>query len=416
MGRYRNVSILAAAIFFQIVGLAIQVKRQTEDDSTRLIRVWTVEAVTPFEKVFVRVQSSVSGVWHNYFFLRGVRQQNRDLQQQLQQMQIEEVRLRQDAEQARRLQTLLAFKETYIDKTVAAQVIGTSGSDQSRLIYIDKGSNEGIKPDMAVITTSGVVGKVLSVINGSTSQVLLINDQHSGLGTILEQSRLQGVLKGRASGELVLDQIMSEEDVKPGDRVLTSGGDQIFPKGLPVGTVSRVIRGTEFLQVVVQPSAALNHLEEVLVITKEEVHQPASLAANPVRAADILAERLPSVPDAPPGDGTAKPAGVAAKSGAEIKTPGPNSTAATGVVQAGTPVPHKAQPLQDTPANSVATSPKPVAVAKPATVAPAVPAPSGTSLPSSLPKSTVQKPASIPVTPTGPNSDSTQPANGAPPQ
>jgi rod shape-determining protein MreC len=134
MGRYRNVSILAAAIFLQVVGLAVQIKRRTEDDSSRLIRVWTVSMIAPFEKAIVRMQSSSSGIWHNYFYLRGVRQQNRDLQQQIQQMQLEQVRLRQDAEQARRLQTLLGFKEQFINKTIAAQVIGSSGSEQSRLV------------------------------------------------------------------------------------------------------------------------------------------------------------------------------------------------------------------------------------------------------------------------------------------
>jgi rod shape-determining protein MreC len=145
-----------------------------------------------------------------------------------------------------------------------------------------------------------VVGKVSNVINGNTAQVLLINDQNSGVGTILEQSRLQGVLKGKASGQLVLDKIMAEEEVKQGDRVLTSGGDQIFPKGLPVGTVSDIRRGGEFLQVTIKPAAALNHLEEVLVITQKLEREPSVAGSAQVRAADILAQRLPSVPDVVP--------------------------------------------------------------------------------------------------------------------
>ncbi len=298
IGRYRNVSILAAAIFLQIVGLAVQVKRSSQNQSTRLIRVWTVAAITPIEKNIVRLQGGVSDIWHNYMYLRGVRQQNRELQDQIQQLQLEQVRLRQDAEQARRLQALLGFKEQFIDKTIAAQVIGSSGSEQSRLVYLDKGSADGISQDMAVISAQGVVGKVMQVFR-HTAQVLLVNDQNSGVGTILEQSRLQGVLKGRATGELVLDKIMAEEEVKIGDRVLTSGGDQIFPKGLPVGTVANVARGPEFLVVTVKPAASLNHLEEVLVITRKQEREPKVSAAAPVRAADILAERLPSVPDQP---------------------------------------------------------------------------------------------------------------------
>src|SRR5881394_1945077 len=195
MGRYRNITFFGAVIIFQILGLAIQIKRRSENDSARLIRVWTVTAVTPLEKGIVGLQTGVGNVWHNYIYLRGVRQQNRELQDKIQQLELEQVRLRQDAEQARRLQSLLGFKEQFIDKTLAAQVIGSSGSEQSRTVYLDKGSNDGIKQGMPVISALGVVGKVIQVLP-RTSQVLLINDQTSGVGTILEQSRLQGVLKG----------------------------------------------------------------------------------------------------------------------------------------------------------------------------------------------------------------------------
>ncbi|MBV9182832.1 MAG: rod shape-determining protein MreC [Acidobacteria bacterium] len=299
MGRYRNISILAVVISLQLVGLAVQIKRRTDNQSTRLIRVWAVGAVTPIEKTIVRSESGVSSIWHDYFYLRGVRQQNRELEQQIQQLQLEQVRLRQDAEQARRLQALLGFKEQFIDRTLAAQVIGASGSEQSRIIYLDKGAADGVAPEMAVISGEGIVGKVIQVFR-HTAQVLLINDQSSGVGTILEDSRLQGVLKGKPSGEVVLDKVMAEEEVKVGERVLTSGGDQIFPKGLPVGRIQKVTRGAEFLQVTVKPAAALNHLEEVLVITRKQEREPALGASTTVRAADVLAQRLPSVPDKSP--------------------------------------------------------------------------------------------------------------------
>lgn len=405
MGRYRNITILGAVILLQILGLAVQIKRQADDhgDSTRLIRVWTVSAVTPFEKLFVRAQGGASNIWRNYFYLRGVRQQNRGLAQQIQEMQVKEARLQQDAEQAHRLQLLLGFKETYIAKTVAAQVIGSSGSEQSRLLYIDKGSDDGVKRDMAVITPTGVVGKIVNVVGGGTSQVLLINDQYSGVGIILEQSRLQGALKGKASGELVLDQIMSEEDVKVGERVLTSGGDQIFPKGLPVGTVSRVIRGSEFLQVVVQPSAALNHLEEVLVITQKEDREPTSIAGNPMRAADILAERLPSVPDAPPSDGTKSAGGEA------------GATKPVGVAKPQTVKPAVATDAAEgthAPVRKVQAAPAAQNSAVQASKPPQGPnsAADGTAAPEIPPKPAPQTPAN------SSNPDSSQPADGAAPQ
>ena len=334
ISRYRNVTILVVVLFVQVLGLAVQVRRSTQDESTRLIRVWAVDAVTPLEKAIVWFQRGVSNLWHNYFYLRGVRQENRDLKLQIERLRIEQVRLNEDAEQARRLQALLGFKEQFISKTLAAQVIGSSGSEQSRSIYIDKGTRDGIRPDMAVITAEGVVGKVLRAFK-TTSQVLLINDQTSGVGSILEKSRLQGVLRGTPVGEVVLEKVMSDETVQPGEKVVTSGGDQIFPKGLPVGTVTKVSPGPElFLNIRVKPAADLSRLEEVLVITQQEEKQP-SLAdgAAPIRAADILAQRLPSVPDRPPDDPNKPPPPT---SGLKI-LPAPTTQAAPGLT--GSPKP-----------------------------------------------------------------------------
>jgi len=204
--------ILAVMLFVQVLGLAVQVKRGGSGESTRLIRTWTVSTVAPLEKVIVWCQSGFGNLWSSYVYLRGVRQENRDLKFEIEQLRLEQVRLTEDAQQARRLQSLLGFKEQYIAKTVAAQVIGSSGSEQSRSVYIDKGTSNGVEKDMAVITADGVVGKILRAF-GSTSQVLLISDQSSGVGAILDKSRLQGVVKGTAAGEVILENVMTDESV-----------------------------------------------------------------------------------------------------------------------------------------------------------------------------------------------------------
>jgi len=309
LGRYRNLIILVGVLFLQVLGLAVQVKRgnnNSEEKDTRLIRVWAVGALSPFERGIVWLQNSSGNIWHNYFYLRGVRAENRQLKEQIEHMRLEQVRLTEDASQARRLQTLLAFKEQFIAKTVAAQVIGSSGSDLSRVVYIDKGKNDGIDREMAVITADGIVGKVL-LVYPNEAQVLLISDQSSGVGAILENSRLQGVLRGSANGEVVLERIMSDEAVQPGETVLTSGGDQIFPKGLHLGTVTKVGAGKDlFLNIKIRPAADLSKLEEVLVLTEKQERQATAEDHVRVRAADILAQRLPSVPDKPVTDPNAK--------------------------------------------------------------------------------------------------------------
>ena len=299
LGRYKNLIVLAAILFAQIIALAVQVKRPTQEGEIRLIRVWAIGAVTPFEKAVVHSQSWAHDKWAGYVYLRNVRGENEELRSEIERMKLEQARLSEDAKMARRIQTLLAFKEQYIESTVAAQVIGTSGSEQSRVLYIDKGSDDGIKPDMAVITPTGIVGKIVQVSPGS-AQVLPINDQLSGVGAALKDSRLQGILKGGPSGTTTLQYIMSDEPVKPGEQVITSGGDRIFPKGLPVGTVAAVEPGKDlFLNIRVIPSARLDRLEEVLIVTKIEEKFPDAKDLGPIRASDILSERLPGVP-APP--------------------------------------------------------------------------------------------------------------------
>src|SRR5258707_11659517 len=207
LGRYKNLIVLVVVLFAQVLGLAVQVKRTTDIESSRLIRVWAVGAVSPLEKALVWVQTSSGNLWHNYLYLRGVRAENRELKRQIEEMRVEQVRISQDAQQAHRLQSLLAFKEQFISKTLAAQVIGSSGSEQSRSIYLDKGEKDGVKPDMAVITADGIVGKVLHAYR-STALVLLISDQSSGVGAILEKSRINGILHGLPSGEVALDRVL----------------------------------------------------------------------------------------------------------------------------------------------------------------------------------------------------------------
>src|SRR5882724_2067973 len=329
LGRYRNLIILVGVLFLQVLGLATQVKRTGNDEEhTRLIRIWVVAAVTPFERGLVWIQNGTGNLWHNYFYLRGVRAENRQLKQQIEQMRLEQVRLSEDAAQARRLQALLAFKEQFISHTVAAQVIGSSGSDLSRIVYIDKGENAGIRKDMAVITSDGVVGKVL-LVYPSVAQVLVINDQSSGVGALLEKTRLQGVLRGTANGEVALERVMSDEQVVVGEPVLTSGGDQIFPKGLPVGTVTNVSAGKDlFLNIKVKPAADLSKLEEVLVLTEKRERESSAEETGHVRAADILAQRLPSVPDKPAADSKAA-SGTSPKPVAASDITKPPATAAS---------------------------------------------------------------------------------------
>ena len=328
--RYRNLLVLLAILLAQIIGLAMQVRRTGEGRSTldpgdgsgvRLIRLWANALVSPPERAIHSSNQGASSLWQNYIDLRHVRQQNQDLQKTIDRLRLEQASLLEDARQGQRLQALLNFQEKYIYKTVAAQAIGSSGSQQSRVFYIDKGSDDGLSRDDAVITADGIVGKVRDVFP-HTAQILAVNDQTSGAGVILQTTRIRGILRGDANGQLEIVDILADKRIQKGEAVLTAGGDQIFPRGLPVGVVDKVVPDPlrdSFIDVMITPAAHLDRLDEVLVITntaprfntqqQEDVATSEALKGSEAaaikeqkKAADIMAERLPGLidPNLPP--------------------------------------------------------------------------------------------------------------------
>jgi rod shape-determining protein MreC len=304
--RYRNALVLIAVLLAQVIGLATQVRRPGQSASdkggVRLIRAWVVGIVSPPERLLHGTGHGIRGLWSNYFDLIHVRQQNKSLQAQLDSLRLEEASMAENARQALRLQALLGFQEKYIYKTVAAQVIGTSGTEQSHVIFIDKGAKDGIAADMPVITPDGIVGKTRDVFE-HTSQVLEISDATSGAGVIMSDTRIQGVLHGNSWGQPEIVNLSPDNRIKAGEPVITSGGDSIYPRGLAVGTVDRVVYQPEgtLVNVLIKPAANLDRLEEVLIITSTGSQMPTAmqddLSDAQQRASDILAERLPSRED-----------------------------------------------------------------------------------------------------------------------
>lgn len=399
--RYRNPVVLAAVLLLQICGLAVQVRRPLDPahpdaGSVRLIRLWVAEIVTPIDRAVLAVGRGIASTWHDYVNLSGLRHENESLRDENARLRIEKAELSEQAKQAQRLQKLLEFQPKFIGTTLPAQVIATSGTDQSSVLYIDKGRRSGVKPDMAVIVPGGVVGKVREVFS-STAQVLLINDPTSGVGAILENSRLYGVVKGSPLGTLSLDHIMTDEKVEAGEQIITSGGDRIFPKGLAIGAVEKVTQGRDlFWDIRVKPAIDLNRVEEVLVVTQMQGVQLESAEAPPVRASDILAQRLPGVPhrDASAGGNTSASA------------PKPvQSTASASASNGAKPAPAQSNAKTSTQAPA-ASSPKPAATrtnssasSGPASTTPAAPAKANTAPQkpkAEAPQPVPQNPAQVP--------------------
>jgi len=268
--RHRSFFILLAVVTAQVLLLSIQI---TRNNHVRLIRYWAVEAFDPFERSLGGLMNVSSRAYRTYRHLWRADQENQELHIQLVAAQSQIQRLGEQAAETQRLRNLLDFKNQLGFQTMAAEVIAsslgnTSGpGENSNAIFIDKGSDSGLTADLAVITPEGVVGKILAIFPHS-AQVLLIADASSGVGVTLAQSRVQGILKGGANNLCDLHYIMNEEVVTRGEAVVTSGLDQIYPKGLPVGTVVTVGDGNIYKTINVKPSAELNRLEMVLVVLK----------------------------------------------------------------------------------------------------------------------------------------------------
>jgi len=334
--QYKNALFLIGVLLSLAIALAVQVRSpldaaQPDGPSVRLIRMWAMTAVTPLERVTHAIGYSVGHGWSDYIALRHVRQQNKDLQQQLERMRIEEAAISEDALQGRRLQAMLGFREKYVGSTVAAQVIGASGSEQSHILTIDKGMRDGLRPDMPVITQDGVVGKLRDVFP-ATAEVLEINDQSSGAGVILASIRIRAILSGTLTGRVQIDNLTADSRIKPGEQVLTSGGDQVYPRGLPVGVVESIAPDPDhqpYTAIRIRPAVDLDRVEEVLVITgmqpemtPDAQHDLTTAAAQ--HAADLSAERLPGIYDEQTG-GAAGASGATGTTGTTV-TPAPAVT------------------------------------------------------------------------------------------
>ncbi len=265
--RHRSLALLAGVLLVQVMMLAVQIKR---DSRGRLIRVWAVSAVTPFERTGAWGFGEVRGVWHHYFALQTTARENEALRIENDALKLTISQLQSKAAEADRLGLLLHFKANN-EKTpmVGARVIGASAGPASRTIEIDRGERDGVRRDQAVITPDGAVGKVIEVYRDS-AQVLLLTDKYSGVGAMLVDSRIQSPVGGTGELMLTMKYVAAEDTVNVGEKIVTSGMDKIFPRDVPVGTVVEVKPGSPFKQVRVAPAAKLDRLEEVFVLLTPE--------------------------------------------------------------------------------------------------------------------------------------------------
>ncbi|MEW5979047.1 MAG: rod shape-determining protein MreC [Acidobacteriota bacterium] len=262
----KELVLLAVALFVHLVLLSSQSLRA---QTTPLLRSWSMEVAVPLLKRMVGTTTLLSRAWYGYIDLRNARRENRQMRELIAEYRQEVVEYQEKLRAIGRLDLLEQVKQNLNRPGVIATIVGADSTQWYGSRIIDKGEADGVSKDCAVLTADGVVGRVMHVAKHS-SVVQLISDSDSGVGVILENSRAQGVLRGTGSQEGRIDYIGTNEKVVVAEKVLTSGLDQIYPKGLLVAYVRQVQPGRQVFQhIEVTLAADLEKMEEVLVLKRE---------------------------------------------------------------------------------------------------------------------------------------------------
>lgn len=253
-----------------IVGHVILISSQVQ---SRTAGVPVLEAVT--FGAFARVQQGTASIirsirngWQNYVDLRGVRADNEALRSRVADLEIRLQEQRTLASKSERLQAVLDLKPWISAPTLAAEVIAGYANPGMLTVTIDKGSDDGVTENMAVIAPTGVVGRVIGPLAAHAARVQLLIDVNAAAGAVVERTRAGGMVIGwDGDPPLRMDLVSNLADVQPGDLVVTSGADGIYPKGFNIGRVESSKPGDDLSRdITVRPLADFRSLEEVLVV------------------------------------------------------------------------------------------------------------------------------------------------------
>jgi rod shape-determining protein MreC len=220
--------------------------------------------------IVTRIRSGIDNIWKSYIALWDVRHQNKLLRTELDKSLLTNQEYREAMAENIRLHKLLGLKDSLKAPTITTQIIGRDPSLWFHTLTIDRGASDGIEKGMPVITVEGVVGQILET-SRTTSKVLLAHDQNSAVNALIQKNRIQGIIKGRGTQNYHLQYILRNADVSKGDLIVTSGLGGSFPKGIPIGIVSKVTKNERgmFQNIETQPTVNFSQLEYLIVILQQ---------------------------------------------------------------------------------------------------------------------------------------------------
>lgn len=264
--RQRTGFLFGAVVLAHIILISAQVNSRS---GVPVLEAVTFGVFSEIQRAAAATFNGVRRTWQGYVDLRGVRAENDVLKHQLDTLQVQWQQERALAERSRQLQRLLELRDHAGLPMTAADVIGVGASPDFQTITINKGTGDGLKSDMAVISPAGIVGRVVTPSRRAAKVQLLI-DRNAAAGALVERTRVQGVVLGTGDSLLRMEYVAELGDVKTGDTVLASGVEGIYPKGFVIGRVEQIERGSgahnAYKLITVRPTADLRSLESVLVV------------------------------------------------------------------------------------------------------------------------------------------------------
>jgi rod shape-determining protein MreC len=271
--RERAVLVTIPLLILHLALLSLQI----QGPSGTLFRSWTLAAQAPLIAISTGVARGIRNMWTGYVWLIGARSENEQLRETVRKLSLVNSSYEQERRENVRLRTLLSLTQGVAAKSVGAHVVARTPGFLSNVIYIDRGSEDGVGIDQPVISGHGIVGRTV-LVSKHQSQVQLISNPDASVGVMLEKTRTPGVLRGIGDFVMELNYIGNSEQVENGEVVLTSGLDGIYPKGLAIGKVVESQKGKSvFRAIKVQPYIDFMRVEEVSVIlgnVKPEIFGP----------------------------------------------------------------------------------------------------------------------------------------------
>jgi len=260
--------LLGLLLLLQVLLMSWNARTQAGDQS--VLRAWVMAVITPVAKGTGWTIDRVTGFFDGFAELRHARDENVQLKIEIERLTQERDEAVEKAAVKNNLEAELGLRLLPRFRSLAASVISRNIAVWFRRLTIDRGSMDGIKKDMPVLTSSGIVGRVIEV-GPNSSFVQLITDRYAGVGAMLQQSREMGEIRGQENSRCEMKAVAASVDVQVGDKIITTGLDGIYPKGLPVGTVESVENDANapWKKILVKPSAPVDRVEHVFVLLIE---------------------------------------------------------------------------------------------------------------------------------------------------